>query len=156
MTDFDPDAYLQGDSSSHAFDPDAYLSQPAQKFSDSSPAVTYDAAEFKRRVGRDPESAELANFKAFKGVGFAGDPTQGKFTAGQAAVGGGEAALSLATGIPAAIAAAPAYVVGLTGVGGTNSLDAARATRNALTYSPRTEAGQAALQTVGEIRPGEI
>jgi hypothetical protein len=124
--------------------------------SDSSVPVTYDAAEFKRRVGRDPEPAELANFKAFKGVGFAGDPTQGRFTAGQAAVGGAEAALSAATSIPASIAAAPAYIAGLTGIGGMDSLSAARATRDALTYQPRTEAGQAALQTVGQIQPGEI
>jgi hypothetical protein len=120
------------------------------------PSTTYDAKEFKRRVGRDPEGTELANFKAFKGVGFAGDPTQGKFTAGQAAVGGVEAGLSLATSIPASIAAAPAYMAGLTGVGGMDSASAARATRNALTYQPRTEAGQAAMQTVGQIRPGEI
>lgn len=120
------------------------------------PQITYDAAEFKRRVGREPEPAELANFKAFKGVGFAGDPTQGKFTAGQAAVGGAEAALSMGTSIPASIAAAPAYIAGLTGVGGTDSLSAARATRNALTYRPRTEAGQAAMETVGQIQPGEI
>lgn len=118
--------------------------------------TTYDAKEFKRRVGRDPEPAELANFKAFKGVGFAGDPTQGKYTAVQAALGGVEDAASIASGIPASIAAAPAYLAGLTGIGGTDSLSAARATRNALTYEPRTEAGQAGMQTIGQIRPGEI
>lgn len=34
------------------------------------PEPVYDAAEFKRRVGRDPEPAELANFKDNKGVGW--------------------------------------------------------------------------------------
>ena len=38
------------------------------------PPVTYDAAEFARRVGRAPAPAELANFAASKGAGFAGDP----------------------------------------------------------------------------------
>lgn len=33
----------------------------------------YDATEFKRRVGREPEPAELANFKAAKGQGWAGE-----------------------------------------------------------------------------------
>jgi hypothetical protein len=37
------------------------------------PSVTYDAAEFKRRVGRDPEPAELANFAQFKGRGWANE-----------------------------------------------------------------------------------
>jgi hypothetical protein len=158
MTDFDPDAYLTQGSDAHAaFDPDAYLHQPAQKFPESTaPGTTYDAKEFKRRVGRDPDAAELANFKAFKGEGFAGDPNQGKFTAGQAAVGGVEAGLSLASSVPASIAAAPAYMVGLTGIGGTDSASAARATRNALTYQPRTEAGQAAVDVIGQVRPGEI
>lgn len=154
MTNFDPDAYLHGSDSSASFDPDAYLSQPATS---SAPAPTmYDANLFRQRVGRDPEPAELANFKASKGVGWAGDPTQGKFTIGQATVGGVEDAISLASSVPAGIAAAPAYFYGLTGIGGTDSASAARATRRALTYQPRTEAGQAGLDTIGQIRPGEI
>jgi hypothetical protein len=116
----------------------------------------YDAALFKQRIGRDPEPAELANFKAMKGVGWAGDPTQGKFTVGQAAVGAGETALTAGTGALATIPTAGAYLYGLTGAGGTDSLSAARATRKALTYSPRTEAGQAGIETLGQIKPGEI
>lgn len=50
--------------------------------------VTYDAAEFKRRVGRDPEPAELANFKQFKGEGFASG------NGGGSLAGMGEAALA--------------------------------------------------------------
>lgn len=160
MTDFDPDTYLNEAASSQAnFDPDEYLKDPQAGKGDlkSQPAEpTYDAALFRKRVGRDPEPAELANFKASKGVGWAGDPTQGKFTVGQAAVGGIEGALSIGSSIPASIAAAPAYVAGLTGVGGTDSLSAARATRKALTYAPRTEAGQATMQGVAQINPGEI
>jgi hypothetical protein len=116
----------------------------------------YDASLFRKRVGRDPEPAELANFKASKGVGWAGDPTQGKFTVGQAAVGAGEDALALGTGAAASIPAAGAYLYGLTGANGTDSLSAARATRNALTYQPRGEAGQAGMEAIGQIRPGEI
>ncbi len=155
MTDFDPDAYLHSSDLSASFDPDAYLSHPAPATS-APPATLYDADLFRKRVGRDPNPFELANFKANKGVGWAGDPTQGKFTIGQAAVGGVEDAVSLATGVPAGIAAAPAYLYGLTGLGGTDSLTAARNTRRALTYQPRTEAGQAGLETLGQIRPGEI
>jgi hypothetical protein len=121
------------------------------------PPTVYDAALFRKRVGRDPEPAELANFKASKGVGWAGDPTQGKFTAGQAAVGGAEDALSLASGTLLGVpAAAGGYLVGLTGVNGSTSLTAARTARNAVTYQPRSEAGQAGLATIGQIRPGEI
>lgn len=123
----------------------------------SQPEVTYDANLFRKRVGRDPSPTELANFKQFKGVGFAGDPTQGKFTAGQAAVGGVEDALSLGTGTILGVpAAAGGYLYGLTGANGSDSLSAARAARNAVTYQPRTEAGQAGLETLGQIKPGEI
>ncbi len=161
MTDFDPDAYLASKGQqqpSQEFDPDAYLSSrgtaPAASLT---PPVTYDAAEFKRRVGRDPEPAELANFKASKGVGWAGDPTQGKFSMGQAAVGGVEDAASLATGtILGAPAAAAGYVYGLTGANGSTSLSAARSARNAVTYSPRTEAGQAGIESISQIKPGEV
>jgi hypothetical protein len=155
MTDFDPDAYLRDSSGSQGFDPDAYLSQPAQSASKAS-QITYNADLFRKRVGRDPEPAELANFKATKGVGWAGDPTQGKFTAGQAAVGGAEDALSLATAIPASIAGAGGYIAGLTGMAGSDSLSAARAARNALTYQPRTPAGQAGMDVIRDIRPTEI
>jgi hypothetical protein len=60
------------------------------------PEPTYDAAEFKRRVGRDPEGTELANFKASKGEGFAGSngTPGGSFTGlGQAALATGAGAL---------------------------------------------------------------
>lgn len=158
MTDFDPDAYLtQGSSApTQAFDPDAYLHQPAVSSASVAPSTTYDADLFRKRVGRDPSPTELANFKQFKGVGFGGDPTQGKFTIGQAAVGGVEDAAALASGVPASVAAAPAYLAGLTGIGGTDSLSAARATRSALTYQPRSDAGQAGMEAISQIRPGEI
>ena len=54
------------------------------------PEPTYDASEFKRRVGRDPEPAELANFKASKGEGWAG----ASGTPGGSFTGLGEAALA--------------------------------------------------------------
>lgn len=57
-----------------------------------SPEPTYDAAEFRRRVGRDPEPAELANFRQFKGEGFGHGPTRGSFK------GLGEAALATGAG----------------------------------------------------------
>lgn len=116
------------------------------------PPTTYDAAEFKRRVGRDPEPTELANFKAFKGVGFAGDPTQGKFTAGQAAVGALEDATALGTGIAAGVPAAATYL----GSGG--NLEAAKKVQGGLTYAPRSDAGQAGLQGVGDVvkGPGKV
>lgn len=120
------------------------------------PPTVYDASEFRKRVGRDPEPAELSNFKASKGVGWAGDPTQGKFTIGQAAVGAGEDALSLASGVPASVGAAGGYLYGLTGANGSDSLSAARATRNAMTYQPHGEAGQAGMEAIGQIKPGEI
>jgi hypothetical protein len=58
------------------------------------PEPAYDAAEFKRRVGRDPEGTELANFKASKGQGFAGanGTNAGSFA------GLGEAALATGAG----------------------------------------------------------
>lgn len=59
----------------------------------SSTEPVYDAAEFKRRVGREPEPAELANFKAMKGEGFSpGNHPGGSFT------GMGEAALAAGAG----------------------------------------------------------
>jgi hypothetical protein len=59
-----------------------------------SPEPTYDAGEFKRRVGRDPEGTELANFKASKGEGFAG----ANGTPGGSLAGLGEAALATGAG----------------------------------------------------------
>jgi len=116
----------------------------------------YNAALFRKRVGRDPEPAELANFKTSKGVGWAGDPTQGKFTAGQAALGAAEDVGSLATSAAASVPAAIGYLAGATGLTHSDSLSNARAVRNTLTYQPRTEAGQAGMETIGQIRPGEI
>jgi hypothetical protein len=58
------------------------------------PEPTYDADEFKRRVGRDPEGTELANFKASKGEVFAG----ANGTAGGSLPGLGEAALATGAG----------------------------------------------------------
>ena len=59
----------------------------------------YDATEFKRRVGREPEPAELANFKAAKGQGWAGENGKpaGSFK------GLGEAALATGAGTLRAI-----------------------------------------------------
>ncbi len=51
--------------------PPAPRTAPAPPSSTTEPSVVYDAAEFKRRVGRDPEPAELENFAANKGVGWA-------------------------------------------------------------------------------------
>lgn len=60
----------------------------------SGPEPTYDAAEFKRRVGRDPEPAELANFKANKGEGWAQGKNAGSFKGmGEAALATGAATL---------------------------------------------------------------
>ena len=118
------------------------------------PEPTYDATLFKQRVGRDPEPAELANFKASKGVGWAGDPMQGRFTAGQAAVGGLEDTASVGTGVIASVPTAGAYMLGALGLTGNTAKEAAQATQNALTYQPRTEAGQAGMQTIGQIASG--
>lgn len=161
MSDPRTDFFASGGDTTAASNQDArtaFFASGGQSESPQTAPVVYDAAEFKRRVGRDPEPAELTNFKASKGVGWAGDPTQGKFTIGQAALGGAEDALSLATGVPASIAAAGGYLYGLTGAGGTNSLSAARAARNALTYRPRSEAGQAGMETIGQVAsgPGEV
>lgn len=153
------DFFASGGATSVASDQDArtaFFATGGQS-SDTTPETTYDATEFKRRVGREPEPAELANFKQFKGVGFAGDPTQGKFTAGQAALGGAEDAVSLGTGALVGVpAAAGGYLYGLTGANGSDSLTAARNARNAVTYQPRSEAGQAGMEAIGQIKPGEI
>ena len=117
------------------------------------PQTIYDAAEFKRRVGRDPENSyELAQFAARKGVGFAGDPTQGRFTAAQAAGGALEDAVALGTGAVAAVPAAATYI----GSGG--NLEAAKKVQSALTYSPHSDAGQAGIQGIGQIvsGPGKV
>lgn len=115
--------------------------------SKSSPIV-YDAAEFKRRIGRSPNPAELENFQRFKGAGWAGDPAQGRFTGGQAAVGAVEDALSLGTGMLAGVPA------GVTYLGSGGNLEAAKKVQSALTYVPRTEAGRAGLQGIGEVMSG--
>ena len=57
----------------------------------------YDAAEFKRRVGREPEGTELANFKADKGAGWGTAGSNGSFK------GMGEAALAAGAGTLKAI-----------------------------------------------------
>lgn len=113
------------------------------------PQTVYDAAEFKRRVGRDPENSyELGQFAANKGVGFAGDTTQGKFTAAQAAVGALEDAGALGTGIVAGVPA------GLTYLGTGGNLETAKNVQRALTYAPRSDAGQAGLQGIGQVVSG--
>lgn len=129
---------------------------PTEKSGPKVTEPTYDAGEFKRRVGREPAPVELANFKATKGVGWAGDPTQGKFTAGQAALGAAEDATTLGTGAAAAVPAALGYLAGATGLTDSDSLSNARAVREAMTYRPRTEAGQAGMEAIGQIKPGEI
>jgi hypothetical protein len=101
MTDFDPDAYLTQSSAPSAaapaaFDPDAYLKEPSTGSSSSSApdSTVYDAAEFKRRVGRDPSATELANFKQFKGEGFSKGNFGGSFTGlSEAALATGASAL---------------------------------------------------------------
>lgn len=66
----------------------AFFASGGQTTNPPSAPVTYDAAEFKRRVGRDPEPAELANFKQFKGEGWSAGNGGGSFA------GMGEAALA--------------------------------------------------------------
>lgn len=64
---------------------------------------SYDAALFKQRVGRDPEPAELANFRASKGAGWAGDPAAAGQTAlavGQAGSSGFNAGVADLAGLP--------------------------------------------------------
>lgn len=67
---------------------------PDQPKSVVAPEPAYDGAEFKRRVGRDPAPAELANFKASKGQGWAGEDG----AAGGSLPGLGEAALATGAG----------------------------------------------------------
>lgn len=68
--------------------PDSDTPAPAAK------EPVYDAAEFKRRVGRDPEPAELANFKQFKGEGWSTGNGGGSFAGlGEAALATGANAL---------------------------------------------------------------
>lgn len=62
--------------------------------SNSAPEPVYDAAEFKRRVGREPSPNELANFKQFKGEGFASGNGGGSLAGmGEAALATGASAL---------------------------------------------------------------
>lgn len=67
---------------------------PGQSKATTAPEPAYDASEFKRRVGRDPEGTELANFKASKGEGFAG----ANGTPGGSFKGLGQAALVMGSG----------------------------------------------------------
>jgi len=114
--------------------------------------VIYDAALFKQRVGRDPTSYELANFQQFKGKGFAGEPGEGNYTIGQAAVGASETAAAIGTGALASIPAGFTYVgkLGLT-LDPQAAAAASDAVQGALTYTPRTPAGQAGVQGVGDV-----
>jgi hypothetical protein len=100
MTDFDPDAYLHSSDSSTSFDPDAYLSQSAPASAPSTPSTVYDADLFRKRVGRDPSPAELANFKQFQGQGWSTGNSGGSFK------GMGEAALATGAGTLRAISGA--------------------------------------------------
>lgn len=104
MTDFDPDAYLdQRDAPATAptapvaFDPDAYLDHRTASSATASTheePIVYDAAEFKKRVGRDPEPVELANFKASKGEGWTSGKADGSFAGlGEAGLAMGAAAI---------------------------------------------------------------
>ena len=67
-----PDAALGGDSITEPTDdviPKSALAAPSVSAS----PIVYDAALFRKRVGRDPTPTELANFKQFKGTGWVGD-----------------------------------------------------------------------------------
>lgn len=137
--------------------PKASAGNDAAPWEDYAPAPAepvYDADLFRQRVGRDPSSTELANFKQFKGVGFAGDPTQGKFTAGQAAVGAVEGTASLGSSVVAAVPTAVGYLAGAAGLTGKDSSSSAQAVQNAMTYKPRTEAGQAGMDVISQISNG--
>lgn len=66
-----PDAALGSDSIAESADdviPKSALATPSVSAS----PIVYDASLFRKRVGRDPSPAELANFKQFKGGGWAG------------------------------------------------------------------------------------
>ena len=95
FADFSAAPALTNSSSDDEF---AGFSAESAKRSPGTPAASsapiYDAALFKRRVGRDPEPAELANFKANKGEGWAGadGPHNGSLK------GLGEAALATGAG----------------------------------------------------------
>lgn len=82
-----------GDVRTAFFAADAPVDTPKAKAPAATPEPVYDAAEFKRRVGRDPEPAELQNFKASKGEGWANGSTNGSFKGlGEAALATGSAA----------------------------------------------------------------
>jgi hypothetical protein len=119
--------------------------------------VTYDAALFRQRVGRNPEPAELANFQASKGVGWAGDPGDARFTLGQAAGGAAEDAAAIGTGTLASVPAAFQYVktLGLT-LDPQAAAAAADATQSKYSYQPRTAAGQAGLAGIGQVAGAPI
>lgn len=67
------------------------------------PGPTYDATLFKQRVGREPEPAELANFRVSKGSGWAGDPAasgQPALAVAQAGSSGFNAGVADLAGLP--------------------------------------------------------
>jgi hypothetical protein len=83
----------------------AFFASGGQSASDASSGssttpVDYDAAEFKRRVGREPQPTELANFKQFRGQGWANGNSGGSLT------GMGQAALAVGAGTLGGISSA--------------------------------------------------
>lgn len=127
--------------------------------------VTYDAAEFERRVGRAPEPAELQNFIANKGAGWAGD-TSGSMSGAQVALQSPRAAADIAlsggTGLALAIPAAARYAYylghGLLN-GHENPHEYAKARANDVlqyVHQPGNELGRNVLGTVGDVAQAPI
>src|SRR6516162_9152304 len=119
------------------------------------PSPVYDAALFKQRVGREPEPAELANFQAMKGAGWAGDPGQASMPLAQVAATAVPAAaeVGLTGGTAAALApfAAARYALYLAQG---NGHEYAKARANDLlqyVYQPKTDLGRATLGTVQQV-----
>jgi hypothetical protein len=81
-----------------------------------------------------------------------GNPTGGRFNIGQAALGAAEDAATVGTGTLAAVPAAFQYVktLGLT-LDPQAAAAAADATQSKYTYQPRTAAGQAGIEGVGQV-----
>lgn len=72
MTDFDPDAYLQGSDSSASFDPDAYLSQPAPRSSPKSIDATPAMPSWAEGISHAKQVARIVTKHPFSlGVGAA-------------------------------------------------------------------------------------
>lgn len=139
------------------FVPDNAPSAGLGSFMPDAPAkpTVYDAKLFEQRVGRAPEPAELQNFIANKGAGWAGDPNQGGMPLSQVAEEAipatAEVGASGVSGLALAIPAAARYAYNLaTGEGHEKAKELAGRTL-AAGYQPRTDLAKNVLGTVGEV-----